>query len=371
MSDGIRWDKHVRGLGLRTQAGLRTWVVDYRVEGKRRRITIGRVADVKVEDARKLARRRIGEAAHDRDPIAELRTITVDALLDHFEQHHRTRVHGNEPRADRDTAARLDLIRERWGSRKAGAIRYTDVATLLASVHGPYAQNRLRALVRSIWNRARKWGLIPATVTNPAEGTTANPEHPRTVRALSTAELARVITVAGAHGRPGLAISMIATSGCRPREILALRWADVDLDAGTATLRRRKGGDDLVLALGAAVVAVLAATDRGTSPWLFPGRRKGAHVTTVRDTWALILAEAKLPAGTRVRDLRAAALTIVERRLGLKAAQVYGGHTDSRTTLRYVRPPEEQRRESANVIEAELAAEIAAAKQRDAGRRSL
>lgn len=347
--DGFRWDAEVRGLAARRQSGTTTWVVRYQVAGKPRQITLGRWPDIDVDSARTLAKRRIGEVAHDRDPLAELRSISVAKLLDHFETHHRTRVHGDKPRDDRNTAARLDLLRERWGTRKAGAIRYTDVAELLATVRGPYAQNRLRALVRSVWNRGRAWGLIPATVANPAEGTIANPERARSVRALTPAQQGAVLVAAYDYQvkvslSAGAAIALIVFTGCRPSEALTLRRIDVDLEAGTLRFANRKAGDELVVPSPEATFLLKHVLAQHESPWCFPSK-SGRPLVDLRKPWASVLAAAKLPAGTRVRDLRAAVASNIAATAGLRAAQQVLGHADSRTTLNYTRPGDDERRE--------------------------
>lgn len=352
---GYLWDDAVPGLGLFSRGRGKAWILRYRdAEGKRRQITLGHWPAISIDDARALARRRAGEAAHGRDPLAELRSATVADLLNHYEKHHRTRVHGRAPRDDGDTARRLDLLRERWGPLRAGEIRYTHVAELLASQSAaPYAQNRTRALIRSVWNRGRVWGLVPATQPNPVQGTTANPERPRTRRALSPAELSRIIDATRSIGtRAAAAIALVVYTGARPRELLRLRWEDTDLAATTITLRGRKAGDDLVLPLPADAVILLFDLERKRAgPWVFPGRQgKPWSRWALRKAWAAVSKAADLPEGTRLYDVRGAVATMIERELGLKAAQMHLGHTDSRTTLRYVRPGDSVRRDSAAAI---------------------
>ena len=53
----------------------------------------------------------------------------------------------------------------------------------------------------------------------------------------SAADVAKVYQ--GLSGSPAIAYALSALSGMRPGEVLALRWSDIDLDAGTANVRRQ------------------------------------------------------------------------------------------------------------------------------------
>ena len=116
------------------------------------------------------------------------KSISVAKLLDHFEENHRTRRNGRRPKDDRDTARRCATVRARWGSLPASELTHVDVAKLLAEITergAPYEANRVRALVRLVWNMARRWVFVPAAMINPAEGTPANRERARDVGARS------------------------------------------------------------------------------------------------------------------------------------------------------------------------------------------
>ena len=84
------WDSKVRGLGLRvTPAGVRSYLLDYRIAGRRRRATLARCSELSLMDVRERAGRelvaiRAGEA----DPLERRRqqreAPTVDEGLDRF-----------------------------------------------------------------------------------------------------------------------------------------------------------------------------------------------------------------------------------------------------------------------------------------------
>lgn len=83
-------------------------------------------------------------------------------------------------------------------------------------------------------DRAVEFGVLsknPARFTSPPRS--SRPE----MRVLDEDEAARLLTAVG-DGVGGLAAFLALTTGARLGEILALRWVDIDLEAGVARIRR-------------------------------------------------------------------------------------------------------------------------------------
>jgi integrase len=92
--------------------------------------------------------------------------------------------------------------------------------------------------------------------------------------------------------------------GTRKTELLAARWADVDLDQRTLRLPMTKAGRSHLLPLPNPVVEMLQALpSRGEGEWLFPGRGATGHLAEVASAWQRIRARAGVP-DVRVHDLR-------------------------------------------------------------------
>jgi integrase len=100
-----------------------------------------------------------------------------------------------------------------------------------------------------------RWPTNPVTHVEPV----AKGEPTRTRRALTREELDRLVAAAGR--RRGVAYLFAATTGLRRSEMAALRWADVDLDAATVTVRAAtaKNRKDAVQPLPAGTVTALRA----------------------------------------------------------------------------------------------------------------
>jgi hypothetical protein len=72
--DHFLWDGAEHGLGVKiTPAGSKIFILQKSVQGRLKRMTIGRCGDVTLEAARKLARRLNGEIVQGKDPVAEAR----------------------------------------------------------------------------------------------------------------------------------------------------------------------------------------------------------------------------------------------------------------------------------------------------------
>ena len=124
------------------------------------------------------------------------------------------------------------------GTRRLGEVRPVDVdellTRLLESGHSPNTVRRLHRELRSAFQTATDLGLIAA---NPAAPVQPPATHRREMRVLSVAEARRLLD--DAAGTPLHALLYIALeTGARRGELLALRWADVDLSARELRVRR-------------------------------------------------------------------------------------------------------------------------------------
>jgi len=110
---------------------------------------------------------------------------------------------------------------------------------LMAARHGPAAAKTCRSIVSGLCGLATRHGALPS---NPVRDAARIPQPKRQPRALTLAE-GRQLRASLAHDQraverdlPDLVSALMAT-GLRIGEALALRWADVDLTAGTLTVR--------------------------------------------------------------------------------------------------------------------------------------
>jgi integrase len=89
-------------------------------------------------------------------------------------------------------------------------------------------------------------------------------------------------------------------TGMRRSEIFKLKWDNIDFRRGFITLVDPKGGQDQTIPLNEAAGAIFESIDMDDdSPFVFPGRFSGEHLTDCRDSFARIAKAAEFPPGFR------------------------------------------------------------------------
>ena len=177
--------------------------------------------------------------------------------------------------------------------------------------------------------RSDDWALA----VNPAVGITMHPEQHRE-RYPQNGELERLVAALQRRDdRCGQFLLVLLLTGARRGELLAMRWTDVDLEAGvwtkpaSVTKQRRSHR----LPLNQEALAILREIREG-EPFSPFGRLR---LSAIRAAWAEVLREAGI-ADLRIHDLRhfhAALLAKAGHSLVLIGAML--GHASPATTARY------------------------------------
>jgi len=153
------WDTNFSGaaFGVRvTRKGRKTFVLMYRQNGKLRRISLGTYPQLELSDARKKARKYLGEIAAGDDPVEKRKGRTFGELADKFIRYY-PRQRGLKPGTVREyeRILRVELL-PAWENLPAKSIRRGDVNTLLDHIafdrNAPVLANRTLALASVIFN---------------------------------------------------------------------------------------------------------------------------------------------------------------------------------------------------------------------------
>ena len=298
-------DKSIRGFALRVNwGGTKSFIVEGRVNGRVRRITLGKHPVMSVAKARAAALKMKGDMADGIDPTTvETEAISFAALVADYIDH--AKQHGKKTWAQDESALKL-YIPKGWNTRRLSDISRDDVVKLHGHVgekNGKYASNRLVALVRAMFNFAID-ELKTFKGDNPAARIKLFKEKPRE-RFLSPEELVRVNDALLAEPEPWRSyFPLVLLTGTRRMELLTAKWENIDLAARTLKLTETKNGRSLLLPLPAAAVAILEALpSRGASEWLFPSYGKTGHVTEPKAAWDRIRERAQV-SDVRIHDLR-------------------------------------------------------------------
>lgn len=270
------WDAGTRGFGIRAlQSGRRSWIYQYRDEhGRTRRIVLGDVSTVRLEDARDAARRTAASVSHGSNPSVERKnkraagTVfeVVEAYLPYAQERQRLRSYRETERHLRTHAAPLH-------HERSEAVHRRDITALLDRVarnSGPIAANRVRAALSAMWSWGLRSGLIDAE-SNPVAFSVRYPEKARE-RVLSDAELKAVWGATDEDGDYSRIVRLCLLTGCRREEIGSLRWDEIQDERIVLGPNRMKGNVAHEIALLPMMAAAIPVRPENAEGYVF-GRR--------------------------------------------------------------------------------------------------
>jgi integrase len=300
-------DQQVPGLQLIvTEYGSKSFYVRKKLRGRSERFFVGRYPALTVEAARRRAQEIIGKVAtgHDASAIRERRTrdISLGQLfvryLDDFAKLHK--------RTWEQDRAQFERYLGRWRGRRVDSLTRSDVVKLHAQVgaeSGHYAANRILALLSKLYNFAIDLKLC--TTENPASRVRKFRETPRK-RFLSAEELPRFFDSLDAEPNDTVRdfVWLALLTGQRRSNVMAMRWTEIDLAAGTWTIPRTKNGTAHTVPLPQKAIDILE--DRKSTAegeFVFPGVGRSGHLAEPKTAWRGILARAGIK-DLRIHDLR-------------------------------------------------------------------
>lgn len=403
----IVFDTDLRGFGVRVMpTGVMSYVVEYRPGSggrnvAKRRVTIGKVGVITPDQARGKAKALLADVAHGDDPAADRRRARETPTFSTFATDMLDAAETVAEAKPEQAVLRLGSIRNyrsllgkhvapAIGSRKLDEIGKAEIAKLHAKVGktSPAVANRILEFIGRTYKAAADAGVVDEGM-NPARGIKSFREVKRE-RFLSGDELQRLgaaILEAETVGLPwepdeakktkhvpknnqrtkidpdaAAALRLLVFTGARLREILHLKWADVDLERGVLFVHGKTGRRPVLLpAPAAAILAELPRRD----VYVFPGERstleKPAPRADLNRPWRAVSKRAGLT-DVRLHDLRhsyasfaaagGASLPIIGRLLG---------HTQPATTQRYSHLADDPLRAVADRVGATVAAALSGA----------
>jgi len=340
----ITYDDDVKGFGARvTAAGDRAFILNYRrkVDGRERRYTIGSFPDWNTTAAREEAKRLKRAIDGGADPVGEQEDSraapTVADLCARFERDYLPRNRATTQRVYRQQIA-TDIL-PAFGKTKVAAVSHSDVDGFhhRLSARAPTHANRTVAVLSRMFSLAVRWGWRP---DNPCKGVERNQENKRH-RYLTGAEISRLsAALAELEDKAAAnAVRLLLLTGARRGELLAAKYADVDLDAGVwskpaATTKQAALHRVPLSAAAVQVLTEMRAQAADDAEWIFPARG-GGHRPHINEAWIKIRKAAKLT-GTRLHDLRHTYVsTLASAGLSLPVIGSLLGHSTPTTTHRY------------------------------------
>ena len=298
-------DEELRGFALRITPGSKAFILERSIHGRVRRMTIGRYPDLTLDQARNIAREQVGEIAQGHDPAEARRTRRQAATWQDLETLYRERHAIQKKSASRDVGV-LNTHLAPWRPRRLNTITRADVCTIHAEMGAaghPTGANRMIALLRTMFNLAKDWGLHDGE--NPASRVKFFKEVSRD-RFVTPDELPKLWTALQREPNPYVRAAFVVglLTGARRNEVLSMRWSDLDLPQCLWKIPDTKAGRPHYLPLPIPVVEELHRLPRlDGNPHVFCGRWGRSHLINVAKPWQRIRQEAGLQ-DVRIHDLR-------------------------------------------------------------------
>ncbi len=367
------WCSDLKGFGVYVQpSGSKTYFVDYRVDGTRRRMTIGRHGTLTTEDARKLAIETLGGIVLQKaDPLLERKTrrtsLTVAQLCDQYMKaaekglilgrrknqpkkastlqidrgrisRHIKPLLGNKLVIDLSRADVMRFMREVAAGKTARKDRSGKNGARVEVKGGMGTAGRTTGLLGGILTYAVDEGIISI---NPAHGVQLPADNVRERRVTADEYRAIGMALSGPQSEVDTpqAITgawLLALTGCRLGEIASLRWDEVDEAGGCFRLKDSKSGPS-VRPVGREAFEVLHKALRVPgNPYVLPALRKSGNYNGLAGSWVRFMRRAGIQ-GVTPHTMRHSFASVAGD-LGYAESTIAAmlGHAGSTVTSRYV-----------------------------------
>jgi integrase len=297
-------DADLPGFGVRLTKSGKVFILEKRIHGRMRRLTIGAYGPLTLEQAREKALALTHAILEGHDPaqarLERRQELSWEELTALYLERHAPR-----KRTAWNDRNMLNSYFESWRNRRLSSLSRKDVALLHHEIGqtAKYAANRVVALVRKMFNLARVWGFYDGE--NPATGIELFPDEKRD-RFVQPHELPKLFEALNEEPNPYIKAAFLVAllTGARRGEVLAMRWKDIDIEQATWRIPHTKARRPHWLPLPQAVVPFLMALPRlHDNPYVFPGRDGKGHLINIAKAWTRIRTRAGLT-DVRIHDLR-------------------------------------------------------------------
>jgi len=324
-------DSSLRGFGLRVTPGSRAYIVEARVNGVSRRVSLGDHTRLTASSARTKALRILSEMAAGKDPTVEkAKKKIVGATLQEILEHYLS-VRSLRPNTKRTYRYIVPRCLGDWMDQPVTAISREMVEKRHLELRRPTRQgtsgevqaNVVMHILSTLLNFAAANYQIdgkPIILVNPVKRLSYNRQwyHERKRQTVipdhKLADWYAAVTSLR-HKMVKDYLLLLLFTGLRRNEAGTLRWQDIDFEAKVLTVRAEvaKNGKEHRLPLSDFLEDLLRRRfqERGASEYVFPGRGAKGHIVDSNHVIRGVANEAKCP--FILHDVRRTFLTMAER----------------------------------------------------------
>jgi len=287
-------DTEMKGFALRiTASGAKSFVVEKRINGKSRRLTLGPYPALTVEQARLQAQKLLGDIVTGYDPIKEREDERLNRISLHeaFKAFRQARSH-LAIKTLYDYQRVMEVALPDWQAKPLREIskdmvvkRYHALAEERGPAYATLAMRALRSVLNFAMNHYEDTDGNPILRDNPVLRLTRTrawypSKRRQTIIRIQDlpAWYAAVLRLHAGEApmRKGDTIAdylrLLLFTGLRRSEAARIRWQDVDLVARTLTIPQTKNGEPLVLPLSDFLAKLLTERkETAIGEYVFPG----------------------------------------------------------------------------------------------------
>lgn len=317
-------DAFIKGFALRVTAnGTKSFVVEKLINGKVRRLTIGKYGALTVDSARKEAQKLMGKIAGGSDPISEkkatrIKSATLQQVFDDY-----LKVRTLKEKTLYDYKRIIAIAFEEWQSKALSSITKEQVAKhhkSLGSEYGEAYANLSMRLLRALFNFA-------AIQYEDSQGKSLISENPtkRLTQTRSWYRIDRRQTYIKEHQLKSWYQAskllenetvrdyflLILFTGLRREEAAPLRWDQIDLKAKMLIIPDTKNHTDHTLPIPTPLYFLLCKRKKNsTSLYVFPGNGLDGYLVESRRQKEKIIRFSNIK--FTIHDLRRTFITLAE-----------------------------------------------------------
>jgi integrase len=324
-------DSEVRGFGLRvTKAGVRSFILELRIDGKPRRMTLGRVGEINAMQARKKAQMLVGQIADGTNPIEEQERERVSRITlgQVFEDFKRSRA-SLKPRTLYDYERCMNVALTEWRERPLQAItkdliskRHRELGEKSGSAYANSVMRLLRSIFSFAMNHYEDGYGKPVFTYNPVHRLTHEHAWYRVKRRKTyirpvdlPAWYTAVCNLRNSTDEMAATVAdylvLVLFTGLRKSEAARLTWDQVDLREASLRIDDTKNGDVHRLPVGPFIVELLKTRKENAScAYVFAGQGPGGYLIEPKRQIAKVINESGV--SFILHDLRRTFITAAE-----------------------------------------------------------